>query len=71
MNKSLRKRVKERARYLCEYCLSPELFCPAYYEGDHITPVSVGGKALLRISQMLAAVVTTINQMPPKPLTLL
>ena len=44
MNKSLRKRVKERARYLCEYCLSPERFCPAYYEGDHITPVSVGGE---------------------------
>ena len=24
MKKSLRKRVKERAQYLCEYCLSPE-----------------------------------------------
>lgn len=44
MNKSLRKRVKERARYLCEYCLSPERFCTAYYEGDHITPSSAGGK---------------------------
>ena len=44
MNKSLRKHVKERALYLCEYCLSPERFCPAYYEGDHITPLSAGGK---------------------------
>ena len=44
MKKPLRKRVKERAQYLCEYCLSPERFCPAYYEGDHITPVSEGGK---------------------------
>ena len=44
MNKSLRKQIKERARYLCEYCLSPEHFCPAYYEGDQITPVSAGGE---------------------------
>ena len=44
MKKSLRKRVKERAQYLCEYCLSPERFCPTYYEGDHITPESAGGK---------------------------
>ena len=43
MNKSLRKRLKDRAQYLCEYCLSPESFCPTYYEGDHITPVSAGG----------------------------
>ncbi len=44
MNKSLRKRLKDRALYLCEYCLSPERFCTAYYEGDHITPLSAGGK---------------------------
>ena len=44
MKKSLRKRVKERAQYLCEYCLSPERFCPTYYERDHITPESAGGK---------------------------
>ena len=44
MNKSLRKRVKERARFLCEYCLSPKRFCTAYYEVDHITPISEGGK---------------------------
>ena len=43
MNKSLRKRIKERAQYLCEYCLSPERFCASYYEGDHITPPSAGG----------------------------
>ena len=44
MNKSLRKRIKERAMYLCEYCLSPERFCTAYYDGDHVTPYSMGGK---------------------------
>ncbi len=44
MNKELRKQIKERARYLCEYCLSPELFSPSYFEGDHIFPVSEGGK---------------------------
>lgn len=44
MNKALRKRVKERAFYLCEYCLSPERFCTAYYDADHITPLSAGGK---------------------------
>jgi hypothetical protein len=43
MNKSLRKRIKERANYLCEYCLSPERFCPSYFEGDHIRPQSEGG----------------------------
>lgn len=44
MNKSLRKRIKERAAYLCEYCLSPERFCAAYYDGDHVIPYSMGGK---------------------------
>lgn len=44
MNKSLRKRVKERASFLCEYCLCPERFCVAYYEVDHITPLSEDGK---------------------------
>ncbi len=43
MNKLQRKQIKERARYLCEYCLSPERFCTAYYEGDHIIPSSLGG----------------------------
>ena len=70
MNKSLRKRIKERALYLCEYCLSPERFCTAYYEGDHITPLSAGGKENLIILQILVVVVTITNQTLPTPLTL-
>ncbi len=44
MNKSLRKAVKIRAKYLCEYCLSPEYFSPDPFECDHILPISKNGK---------------------------
>ena len=40
----MRKAVKIRAKYLCEYCLSPEYFCPDPFEGDHIIALSKDGK---------------------------
>lgn len=47
MNKTIRKTVKNRAKYLCEYCLTPEYFCPDPFECDHILPVSKKGKTVL------------------------
>jgi HNH endonuclease len=43
MNKAVRKTVKTRANYLCEYCLSSEYFSPDPFECDHIRATSRGG----------------------------
>jgi HNH endonuclease len=43
MNKTIRKTVKTRANYLCEYCLSSEYFSPDPFECDHIIAASRGG----------------------------
>ncbi|MFN0175866.1 MAG: HNH endonuclease [Saprospiraceae bacterium] len=47
MNKSVRQAVKLRARYLCEYCQSPEYFSPDPFEIDHIFPLASGGNSQL------------------------
>ena len=47
MNKATRKAIKERANYLCEYCLCPEYFSPDPFECDHILPFSKKGKNIL------------------------
>jgi 5-methylcytosine-specific restriction endonuclease McrA len=44
MNKKTRQALKERARFLCEYCLSQEYFSPDPFEGDHIIATSQGGE---------------------------
>jgi len=43
MNKATRLLLKIRAKYLCEYCLSPEYFSPDPFTADHIIPYSMGG----------------------------
>jgi hypothetical protein len=39
----LRRRVGERARWRCEYCLSRAAFSTQPYEADHVIPRSKGG----------------------------
>jgi hypothetical protein len=39
----LSRLVAERARWRCEYCLSPSDFSTQPFEADHIVPVSKGG----------------------------
>ncbi len=38
-----RRLVRQRARYLCEYCHSPEYLSPGRFTIDHIMPQSLGG----------------------------
>jgi 5-methylcytosine-specific restriction endonuclease McrA len=45
--KNLRKLVRERAKYCCEYCKTPEQFNGAISEVDHVTPHSLGGETSL------------------------
>lgn len=41
--KEIRQQVRERAKYLCEYCHSSEEASAARFEIDHIQPRSLGG----------------------------
>lgn len=43
MNKTLKQAIKIRAKYCCEYCLTPEYFSPDPFENDHIQPSSKDG----------------------------
>jgi hypothetical protein len=43
VNDATRKLVRERAKYLCEYCHSSEEASAALFAIDHITPQSLGG----------------------------
>ena len=38
-----RQLVRRRAKYLCEYCHSPEFLSPDRFTIDHLTPKSLGG----------------------------
>ncbi|TBR57771.1 HNH endonuclease [Westiellopsis prolifica IICB1] len=40
---STRKFIRRRARFLCEYCHSPEYLSPNRFTIDHILPQSLGG----------------------------
>ncbi|MDX2272118.1 MAG: HNH endonuclease signature motif containing protein [Cyanobacteriota bacterium] len=40
---SLRRYVRKRAGFLCEYCHSPEYLSPDLFTIDHIHPQSLGG----------------------------
>ncbi len=39
----IRRLVRQRSRYLCEYCHSPEYLSPDRFTIDHILPQSKGG----------------------------
>jgi 5-methylcytosine-specific restriction endonuclease McrA len=43
LDDSTRQLVRRRAKYLCEYCHSPERICTTRFTIDHIIPQSLGG----------------------------
>jgi 5-methylcytosine-specific restriction endonuclease McrA len=43
INDILRQTVRKRAKYLCEYCHSPEKISTSRFTIDHIKPRSLGG----------------------------
>ena len=43
VSEQTRRLVRQRARYLCEYCHSPEYLSPDRFTIDHIIPQSLGG----------------------------
>lgn len=43
INADLRKRVRQRSEYLCEYCHSSEEASTSQFTLDHLQPVSLGG----------------------------
>lgn len=40
---STRRLVRQRSKYLCEYCHSPEYLSPDRFTIDHLLPKSLGG----------------------------
>ncbi len=44
----IKKKVSQRANYLCEYCLLPQNYSPSTFELEHILPISKGGKTILK-----------------------
>lgn len=44
---SIKRKVKERAKNCCEYCLSQQTYSPDSFSIEHIIPVSKGGSDLL------------------------
>jgi HNH endonuclease len=42
-SKSVREKVEQRAKNLCEYCLSPLDFSPDPFSVEHIFPIFSGG----------------------------
>ncbi|WP_334311887.1 HNH endonuclease [Aphanizomenon sp. CS-733/32] len=38
-----RRLIRKRAKFLCEYCHSPEYLSPDRFTTDHIMPQSLGG----------------------------
>ncbi len=45
---STKKKIAERAKGLCEYCLLPENYSVSTFELEHINPISNGGKTTLQ-----------------------
>lgn len=42
-----RKKIAERANYICEYCRLPELFVMLKFQIEHIISLQHGGKSIL------------------------
>ena len=47
VSRSLRRRVRERANDLCEYCQAPTDFSGASFHCEHVIPRKVGGENML------------------------
>jgi len=43
ISEAVRKQIRERANFLCEYCHSPEKASANIFTIDHIFPKSLGG----------------------------
>ncbi|WP_439638206.1 HNH endonuclease [Spirulina sp.] len=43
LSSQTRQAVAQRARGLCEYCQSPEAYCPDSFTVDHVVPRQQGG----------------------------
>jgi 5-methylcytosine-specific restriction endonuclease McrA len=43
ISNELKQAIRERARYLCEYCHSPERLSASRFSIDHVIPKSMGG----------------------------
>ncbi|MDX2230180.1 MAG: HNH endonuclease signature motif containing protein [Leptolyngbyaceae cyanobacterium bins.349] len=43
INNELKQTIRERAKYLCEYCHSPERLSANRFTVDHVIPKSLGG----------------------------
>jgi hypothetical protein len=43
LSRATRELVALRASFRCEYCQSPEFFCPDTFSVDHILPLAHGG----------------------------
>lgn len=47
MRESLKKAVRQRAKFCCEYCLAQILFSADVFSIEHILPLSKGGLTVL------------------------
>lgn len=47
VSNAIKQTVKELAEFRCEYCQSPENYCPATFSIDHIIPSSLGGETII------------------------
>ena len=47
INKVIRQLVRERAKFLCEYCHSPEWSSADLFTLEHLVPQSKGGSDVL------------------------
>jgi HNH endonuclease len=47
MRESLKKEVRERAKYCCEYCLTQAQYSGESFSIEHIIPIIKGGLSLL------------------------
>jgi 5-methylcytosine-specific restriction endonuclease McrA len=43
INDELKQAIRERAKYVCEYCHSPERLSANRFTVDHVIPKSLGG----------------------------
>ncbi len=45
ISQRLRRLIKERAYFCCEYCISQEAWSPTPFSNEHIIPLNAGGQS--------------------------
>jgi len=48
INEKTRTKVEKRADFKCEYCKSPMLTSTQRFEIEHVKPISLGGRTILK-----------------------